>query len=164
MAILIAYGSTREGTAGLAEMLADALRRDGLEVQVEPAASVDSVAGHTAVIVGGALYAGRWHRDARRFVKNRVQDLRGRPVWFFSSGPLDNSATRGEIPPIPGVRKLMDRVGARGHMTFGGRLASDARGFPASAMAKTKAGDWRDMDQVASWAKSISEVLAALAI
>ncbi len=39
-------------------------------------------------------------------------------VWFFSSGPLDDSAERQEIPPMESVRKLMARVGARGHCTF----------------------------------------------
>ena len=38
----------------------------------------------------------------------------------------------------------MERVGALGHATFGGRLPADARDFPASAMAKKHAGDWRN--------------------
>lgn len=162
MSVLIAYGSKREGTAGLAGMLAEALRSRGLQVEVRPARDVDSVVGYEAVIVGGALYAGRWHRDAIRFAKKNARDLNGRPVWFFSSGPLDDSATKEEIPPVPRVQGLMDRVGARGHVTFGGRLTPDAQGFPASAMAKTKAGDWRDPDQVGDWAKSIADVLAVL--
>jgi menaquinone-dependent protoporphyrinogen oxidase len=31
----------------------------------------------------------------------------------------------------------MERVGTRGHIILGGRLSPDAKGFPASAMAKT---------------------------
>ena len=31
---------------------------------------------------------------------------------------------------------MMEKVGAKGHVTFGGRLPADAKGFPASAMAK----------------------------
>jgi menaquinone-dependent protoporphyrinogen oxidase len=38
-------------------------------------------------------------------------------------------------------------------------LAPDAKGFPASAMAKTQAGDWRDPDQVRQWAKQIAATL-----
>ncbi len=49
----------------------------------------------------------------------------------------------------------MDQVHARGHVTFGGRLPADAKGFPASAMAKKNAGDWRDQEQVRSWVDSI---------
>jgi menaquinone-dependent protoporphyrinogen oxidase len=43
--------------------------------------------------------------------------------------------------------------------TFGGRLSPDARGFPASAMAKQMSGDWRDEEQVRSWAKEITAEL-----
>jgi menaquinone-dependent protoporphyrinogen oxidase len=45
--------------------------------------------------------------------------------------------------PVRGVAALMAHLGAEGHATFGGRLAADATGFPAAAMAKTHAGDWR---------------------
>jgi hypothetical protein len=111
--------------------------------------------------VGGALYATRWHRDARRFVARREKDLRTVPVWFFSSGPLDESAEHGEIPPTKQVQILMERVGAQGHVTFGGRLASDARGFPASAIAKKRAGDWRNPERVRAWASDLGRALPA---
>jgi menaquinone-dependent protoporphyrinogen IX oxidase len=45
------------------------------------------------------------------------------------------------------------------HMTFGGRLTPDAKGFPASAMAKKVAGDWRDEESVRLWATSIAASL-----
>ncbi|MEZ5143227.1 MAG: hypothetical protein R2726_12020 [Acidimicrobiales bacterium] len=44
-------------------------------------------------------------------------------------------------------------------MTFGGRLPADAKGFPASAMAKDHAGDWRDHDQVQAWAGDVAREL-----
>jgi hypothetical protein len=53
----------------------------------------------------------------------------------------------------------MERVGALGHATFGGRLAADARGFPASAMAKTRSGDWRNLSRIRAWATDIARVL-----
>jgi hypothetical protein len=59
------------------------------------------------------------------------------PFWFFSSGPLDDWSEDRDIPPTLQVQTLLDRVGALGHVTFGGRLAPDARGFPASAHRPT---------------------------
>jgi menaquinone-dependent protoporphyrinogen oxidase len=122
---------------------------------VAPARLVGELGDPAAVIIGGAVYASRWHPDARRFVKRHTAELRRRPTYFFSSGPLDDSAAQGEIPPVRGVAKLMARVGARGHVTFGGRLSPEAQGFPASAMAKKSAGDWRDPDRVAAWAREV---------
>jgi menaquinone-dependent protoporphyrinogen oxidase len=155
MTILVAYGSKRGGTEGLAHMVGDALRWEGFTVEVAPARTVRSVGDYDVVIVGGALYAGRWHKDARKFVRRHVHDLRRRPVYLFSSGPLDDSATEKEIPPVKGVKKLMGDIGARGHVTFCGRLAPDARGIPASAMAKENSGDWRDARHVQTWVHDI---------
>jgi menaquinone-dependent protoporphyrinogen oxidase len=161
MSVLIAYGSKRGGTEGLANMVADALREEGFTVEVAPARTVRAVRDHEAVIVGGALYAFRWHRDARRFVKRHARELRGRPTYLFSSGPLDDSAAQKEIPPVKGVQKLMHKVGARGHVTFGGRLAPDAKGFPARAMARKNAGDWRDPEHVHRWIQEVAADLRA---
>ncbi len=161
MRVLVAHGSKMGGTAGIAETVGETLREAGLAVEVRAAAEVRDLRPYDAVVVGGALYAGRWHRAARRLVKGNAKALRERPVWLFSSGPLDDSASEREIPPVRQVQALMDGIGARGHWTFGGRLPSDAKGFPASAMAKRNAGDWRDSGQVRAWAARVAEELAA---
>jgi menaquinone-dependent protoporphyrinogen oxidase len=159
MRILITVGSRRGGTEGLACMLADDLRAEGIDAEVVVPGKVGALDRYDVVIVGGALYANRWHRAARRFVRSHADQLRERPAYFFSSGPLDNSATEAEIPPVRQVRALMDRVGARDHATFGGRLSPEARGFPASVMAKKMAGDYRDATQVRAWAHAIATTL-----
>ncbi len=161
MRILVTYGSTRGGTEGLAQMVADGLRAEGFDVDLLPPRQVRRLDGYDAVIVGGALYAFRWHKESRRFVKRHAAEIRQRPAFFFSSGPLDDSATRRDIPPVKGVKALMDQAGVREHVTFGGRLLPDARGFPASAMAKKLAGDWRDAGHVRQWTQTIASQLRA---
>jgi menaquinone-dependent protoporphyrinogen oxidase len=52
-------------------------------------------------------------------VNRHVSRLRTLPVWFFSSGPLDDSADRDEIPAPAQVAVLAERIGAKGHVTFG---------------------------------------------
>lgn len=159
MSILVAYGSKRGGTEGLAQMVADGLREEGFSVDVRPASGIGRLDDYGAVIVGGALYTYRWHRDAKRFVRSHTADLRQRPTYFFSSGPLDDRLSKGDIPPVKGVQGLMKRVGGRGHVTFGGRLSPDAKGFPASSMAKKNAGDWRNPEQVRTWVRSVAAEL-----
>jgi menaquinone-dependent protoporphyrinogen oxidase len=160
MRVLVTYGSKMGGTAGLADMVGDALRQHGYDVDVAPADTMPSPAGYDAAVIGGALYAARWHRDARRFVARNRQALGAMPVWLFSSGPLDDSATTKDIPPVGYVRKAMTRIGARGHATFGGRLPTDPPGFMARAMAKKLAGDWRDPTPVRRWVDEIAAHLA----
>jgi menaquinone-dependent protoporphyrinogen oxidase len=158
---LVAYGSKRGSTREIAEWVGADLREAGFDVDVLPASSVRDITPYQAVVLGGALYAARWHRDARRFARRYARALRNRDVWLFSSGPLDISAVKREIPPVRGVARVAERVDARGHVTFGGRLAADARGFPASSMAKTAAGDFRDTAQVHAWTAGIVSELRA---
>ncbi len=159
MKILIVYGSKMEGTSGIASMLGTALMTCGVHADVVRAEDAVPPRSYDAVIVGSGLYAGRWRHPARQFVTRNTKTLLEIPTWFFSSGPLDDSARAHDIPATRQVTRLMGRVGARGHMTFGGRLLPDAKGFPASSMARTHAGDWRDPEQIKEWARRIVEEL-----
>lgn len=67
--VLVAYGTRNGSTAGIAEIIGTTLLEEGLAAEVHPANQVRSLAGSDAVILGGALYAGRSHRDARRFAR-----------------------------------------------------------------------------------------------
>jgi menaquinone-dependent protoporphyrinogen oxidase len=157
--VLVTWGTKLGGTEGIAQTIGQELMRQGYDVTMANASAVRGVDQYNAIVIGGALYANRWHRDARRFISRHLKALRRIPVWMFSSGPLDSSADHGTIPPIEQVSVLMERVGARGHMTFGGRLAPNATGFPAAEMAKTRSGDFRNIEQIRSWAAEIGKEL-----
>ncbi|MEU6230005.1 flavodoxin domain-containing protein [Streptomyces sp. NPDC047042] len=158
--VLVAYGTTNGSTAEIAEAVAKVLRKDGLTVDVLPAGSVASAASYEAVVVGGALYAGRWHKDARRFVRRHRRALAGRPLWLFSSGPLGAEAVGRDIPPVPGVRKAMTRLGAREHVTFGGCLEEGAKGWVAGMILRSgKGGDFRDFTVIEEWAGRVAAEL-----
>ncbi|WP_109000678.1 flavodoxin domain-containing protein [Streptomyces rishiriensis] len=158
--VLVTYGTTNGSTAEIAEAVADVLRKAGLTVESTPARSVAGVERYDAVVVGGALYAGRWHKDARRFVRRNRVPLAERPVWFFSSGPLDASASERDIPPVRGVRRAMDRMGVRDHVTFGGRLEEGARGRMAGMILRSgKGGDFRDFGAIETWAQAVAGAL-----
>ncbi|MFJ5260081.1 flavodoxin domain-containing protein [Streptomyces sp. NPDC088387] len=159
--VLVAYGTRNGSTAEIAQAVADVLRKDGLTVDVLPAGSVASVASYKAVVVGGALYAGRWHKDARRFVRRHGRALAGRPLWLFSSGPLGAEAVGRDIPPVPGVKKAMTRLDAREHVTFGGCLEEGAKGWVARMILRSgKGGDFRDLTVIEEWAGRVAAELA----
>ncbi|WP_460061765.1 flavodoxin domain-containing protein [Streptomyces sp. YKOK-I1] len=158
--VLVTYGTTNGSTAEIAEAVADVLRKDGLSAEARPARDVASVAAYDAVVVGGGLYAGRWHKDARRFVRRHRRMLAGRPVWLFSSGPLDPSASEKDIPPVRGVRRAMTGLDAREHITFGGCLEEGAKGRVAGMILRSgKGGDFRDFAAIETWADGIAHEL-----
>jgi menaquinone-dependent protoporphyrinogen oxidase len=158
MRVLVAYGSKRGGTEGLARAVAEGVTEAGHTVDVRSAGELESLDRWDAVIIGGALYAWHWHRDARRFVKRHVEELQQRPVWFFSSGPLDDSASRAELPPPRSIEQLMALARARHHKTFGGRL------LPEEASVSPVRGDFRDLDAARGWGRQVGEQIAVLPV
>ena len=111
MRVLVTWGSKRGGTEGIARIVGEALQHEGLDVDVLPARAAAKATNFDAAIVRGALYANRWHPAARRFVNRQEKRLCAVPVWFFSGGPLDDSAEHSAIAP---TRQGESAHGARG--------------------------------------------------
>ena len=154
MRVLVTFGTKQHATEEIAGIVGHTLEQQGHQVDVVNAEEDRSAAPYDAVVVGGALYAWRWVSSASRFVRRHEQELRARPVWFFSSGPLDDSATERELPMTWPVRRLAERVGAVEHKTFGGRMS----GTSGSALP---IGDWRHTDQIQAWARHVASDLTA---
>jgi menaquinone-dependent protoporphyrinogen oxidase len=163
MRVLVVYGSRTGGTRGIARTVAAALVQSGHQAEARAACEVQQIDDFDAVVVGGALYANSWPQEARHFVWHHADQLRAMPVFFFSSGPLDDSALQTAIPPTRSVQRLMDLVSARAHVTFGGRLRRDARGFIAEKLVRAgKAGDFRDIVHIDSWTRWVASMLDTL--
>lgn len=167
MNVLVAVSSKHGSTREIAESIADTIRRAGagagLEVEVLDAAQVDSVARYDAVVVGSALYMGRWMGPARDLVERSAASLRTRPVWLFSSGPLGPDI----VDPADAAQgdKLLELVGAREHRVFPGRLDRQEIGFLERrivSMVKSPYGDHRDWAGIGEWATTIAGALTAV--
>jgi menaquinone-dependent protoporphyrinogen oxidase len=157
--ILVAYASKYGSTRELAETLGEVLADEGLAVEVRPAIEVRSLASYGAVVLGSGLYAATWLRDANVFIRANRRALAMRPLWLFSSGPLDRSAELAEIPMTPHVHQVLGDLEIRGHRTFGGRLLADTPEVRAGLMAATRIGDFRDFERVRAWGREIAAAL-----
>ncbi|WP_439657814.1 flavodoxin domain-containing protein [Lentzea sp. HUAS TT2] len=159
--ILVAYATKSGSTREIAEAVAEQIRHAAHEVTVLDAAEVRSVEPYKAVVLGSALYAGRWRREAVRLLRQNEELLAHKPVWLFHSGPIGPGQVPQRAPRK--VREIAARIGAEEPVTFGGRLTSDtAAGFVAKRMARGgMAGDFRDWDEIRLWAYVISERLVA---
>lgn len=155
--VLVAYGSKHGGTAGIAGLLGRALQREGFDAEIWPAREVRCVDCYDAVVLGGSIYSSRWHPDAADFARRFGPELTGRPVWLFSSGPLDNSADHDDIPPVPKAARAMELMGAIGHATFGGRLTAESATWLGRKMIDSgHGGDFRNPAHIAAWAREIT--------
>ena len=61
---------------------------------------------------------------------------------------------------MPGVRRAMVRLDARGHVTFGGCLQEGAKGRIARMIVRNgKGGDFRDFPEIEAWAARVADEL-----
>jgi hypothetical protein len=91
--------------------------------------------------LGSAVYLGRWLPSARWVARRFEAQLRERPVWLFSSGPVTLSAIEADASPMH-ADALVERTGALHTITgsLGGALqvAAHARPLgPALAAARS---------------------------
>lgn len=161
MKVLVLAASRHGSTTEIARAVGARLRERGHDVDVVGATTAVALDGYDAVVLGSALYAGRWVKAARDLAETSER-LRARPLWLFSSGPLDgapqDAMSRAEIDHLVSV------TGAVGHQVFAGRLDHTALGPVERLVAKVVRapdGDFRDWGAVDRWSDGIADALVA---
>jgi menaquinone-dependent protoporphyrinogen oxidase len=163
--VLVAYGTKYGATAEIAEKIGEVLREAGLAADVLRADRVGDLSAYDAVVVGSAVYIGRWRKEAVKFVKNNEQALAAKPLWVFSSGPT------GEGDPLEMVQgwrlpsslqPIVDRMQPRDVTVFHGAADESKMGRLDKWLlknVKAPTGDFRDWDAIAAWAGDIAAAL-----
>lgn len=149
--VLIAYGSKHGSTAATAGEVAGMLRERGLEVDISEAAAVKAIDGYDAVIVAGSIYAGRWHSDARAFIRRFADELRTVPVAIFAMGPKTSSPEdlASARQQLDLALKRVPDVRAEPIAIFGGVIDPAKLHFPFNRMPATDARDWEAIEAFA---------------
>jgi menaquinone-dependent protoporphyrinogen oxidase len=166
MRVLVTAASRHESTHEIAAAIATGLRDRGIDSLAVPVEAVTTLDGFDAVVLGSAVYMGRWLGEARRLAQVHASALCMMPVWLFSSGPVGPADHR--IPPgTPAdVPVLMRLTRALGHRVFPGRLDMRRLHFAERALARrtihAPGGDSRDWDAIDRFAGEIAgELLRA---
>lgn len=148
------YGATKE----MAGTIGEVMRGRGLEVDVLTMDEVDSVRHYDAVIVGSAVYLGRWMTMGREFLEAHERGLLERPVWLFSSGPI---ADHGEETQSD-AQELLELVEANEHRVFRGSIARRNLSMAERLLIMSLGvndGDYRDWAEIRAWADGIARDL-----
>lgn len=162
MRIIVASASKHGSTEGIAEAIAERLRQLGNDATAVRVGDLDDLDGVEAVVLGSAVYAGSWMKDAIEFVDANAEKLAGMPVWLFSSGPLGTEVHDEEEQPRQ-LAELSRRLQPHDHRVFFGALDIGKLGFGERMMVKAvKApeGDFRDWPAISGWTDEIARELA----
>jgi menaquinone-dependent protoporphyrinogen oxidase len=157
--VLIAFSSRHGATEGLARMIGKTIAEHGLTVDVRRMDDVDTVYPYAGLVLGSAVYMGRWTAEARQFVDLHQEAIVARPTWLFSSGPIGDDIG---LAPFD-ADELVVRTGALDHHLFGGRLQKRSLGLSERAVTRllgAQEGDYRDWPSAAAWATAIARSIA----
>jgi menaquinone-dependent protoporphyrinogen oxidase len=156
--VLIVYASKHGSTEQVARRIGEKLRGLGLTTAIEAAGEVTDLSGHRAVLIGGSIYMGRWHHDAREFLKCHRRALERLPFAVFALGPGKNTPE-----DFAESRKQLDHALARfpeieprTEAVFGGVIDPEKLRFPLNHMEKRDLRDWND---VRRWATTLPAAL-----
>jgi menaquinone-dependent protoporphyrinogen oxidase len=109
----------------------------GIDAEEAAPGDVDDLGTYEPVVLGSAVYEGRWLEPATSLVARCALQLADRPVWLFSSGPIE-------------------------HRVFPGKLDRAELGPLERVMVPAvhaPQGDHRDWGEVTRWASQIADTL-----
>ena len=161
--VLVVYASRMGSTREIAEAIGAQLSSRGFPVAVTAAADAAHARSFDAVILGSAVYLGRWDFDAVDYLRRQSDDLIGRPTWLFQSGPTGPAKETPRSHTPRAVRRLCHQIGLAEPVTFAGNLDhSRAKGWLARWVSNGDlAGDFRDWDLIRAWANGVADQLVA---
>ena len=119
------------------------------------------------MVLGSAVYAGSWRKEAADFLTANMTTLAERPAWFFSSGPTGEGdpATLMKGWRFPeALQPVADRVKPRDVAFFYDVIDTKKLNLAERLLVKgiqAPVGDFRDWAAIQAWATGIAEALKA---
>lgn len=164
--ILVTYASKYGATREIAQKIGEVFGQAGLQADVLPVDGVRDLNPYKAVILGSAVYVGKWQKEAVTFLQANEKVLAERPFWIFSSGPTGEGdpveLVEGQRLPAA-LQPLADRIRPREIAVFHGYINPDKINFienwAIKSLVKKPFGDFRDWGAITAWATSIAKTL-----
>jgi menaquinone-dependent protoporphyrinogen oxidase len=154
--ILVAFTTRYGSTEEVALAVAATLQKSGFSATVQPAATVQTLQGYDAVVLGTALYMGILHHDAVSFLNQHCEALETMPTAFFALGPIYDdqegwkaarTEAHKELAKFPWFAPLAQEL-------FGGKFDPGKLGFPFKFIPPLRnmpANDSRNWAAIEEW-------------
>jgi menaquinone-dependent protoporphyrinogen oxidase len=158
--VLVTYASKYGSTGGVADAIGKELCRKDVAADVVLIENAGNLGSYQGVVIGSAIYRGKWMSEAADFVKKNRDILRSVPVAYFLvcmtlSQPTEKK--RAEVlsymdpilEAVPEIRPV--NIG-----TFAGALDYNNLSWLNKKILKSKGtpeGDFRDWNAIRAWAR-----------
>jgi menaquinone-dependent protoporphyrinogen oxidase len=167
--VLVAYASKYGSTSGVADAIGKELCSRGAAVDVCMLKNIGDLNPYRGVVVGSAIYRGKWLPEAVDFVERNRGVLRQVLVAYFlvcvnMREPTEENR-RKVLAYLDPLLKAVPQVQPVQVGTFAGALNYSNLSLPIKAMMNLKGapeGDFRDWTAIRTWAEGLYSPLLAL--
>jgi len=158
--VLVTYASKYGSTGGVADAIGKELCRKDVAADVVLIKNAGNVGSYQGVVIGSAIYMGKWMSEAADFVKKNRDILRLVPVAYFLvcmtlSQPTEKNQAE-VLSYMDLILKAVPEIRPVGIGTFAGALDYNNLSWFTKKIMKSKGspeGDFRDWNAIRAWAR-----------
>jgi len=158
--VLVTYASKYGATGGVADAIGKELCGKGMAADVVLVKNAGNISSYQGVVIGSAIYMGKWLSEALDFVKKNQDILRQLPVAYFLvcmtlARPSEKNMTE-VLSYMDPVLKSVPEIKPVGIGTFAGALDYNNLSWLNKKILKSKGspeGDFRDWNAIRTWAR-----------
>jgi menaquinone-dependent protoporphyrinogen oxidase len=158
--VLVTYSSKYGSTGGVADAIAKELCSRDMSVDLALIKNAADLGSYQGVVVGSAIYMGKWMPEATDFVKKNKEILRRVPVAYFLvcmtlSDPTEKN--RAEVSAyMDPILKAVPEIKPVSIGMFAGALDYSKLSWLYKKILRSKGtpeGDFRDWKSIRAWAE-----------
>lgn len=158
--VLVAYASKYGSTGGIADAIGKELCSAGVAADVALIKNAVNLGSYQGVVIGSAIYMGKWMSEAVAFVEKNRHILSQVPVAYFLScvtlaQPTEKNRA-SVLSYMDAILKTVPEVKPVGIGTFAGALHYSNLSWINKSILKAKGapeGDFRDWNAIRAWAR-----------
>ncbi len=158
--VLVVYASKYGSTGGVADAIGKELCSKDVATDVVLIKNANNVSSFQGVVIGSAIYMGKWMPEAVDFVKKNKDTLCKVPVAYFLvcmtlSQPTEENRAKA-LSYMDPILKAVPEIKPVGIGTFAGAMDYNNLSWINKKILKSKGtpeGDFRNWNEIRAWAR-----------
>jgi menaquinone-dependent protoporphyrinogen oxidase len=173
MKVLVSFTTAHGSTADVARVIGDELKEQGLQVVVEDVTRVVQLNDYDAFVLGTPIHAGTWLPEMKEFTRSHLNDLQGKPVYFWVTCiRVMERFGMEHVMEFYMVPEILSKLDVRDKTAFAGKLDLQntdwnerwtlAARYDGASWPANFDGDFRNWEVIRAWARKVAQELWVL--